>query len=336
MNRTVFGLWKDLSCCTLIFAAGCSSSTPGVMTPLGAGPKLTVEEVLSRKLADDDALLIGAGDIVRCGRSSQPARDTAAVIKKFPSARVVTLGDNVYRNGTKAEFDDCYEPTWGGFKDRTWPSPGNHDYGPYSVHPRHNADPYFEYFGTNAGDKGKGFYSHDLGSWHIVSLNSMADQRGAPSMNDQLQWLKNDLAHNQQPCILAFWHHPLFSSGDEHGDQDNDPGRSMGPLWAVLLDHDADVILNGHDHHYERFALQDSQIPPQPTPDGIRELIIGTGGGEERGLGIIKDNSEVQLPHVFGVVLMTLHRDSYDWDFIRADGRVVDSSSFSSGPTACH
>lgn len=333
MKIEVSGIWKSLSCCALILASACSLAPSRPPMTTGADALLTVDTVLGRKLGDGDALLIGAGDIVRCGSNLRYAKDTAALITKFPAATVVTLGDNVYKNGTTAEFD-CYNNAWGDFKDRTWPSPGNHDYGLYLSHPRHNADPYFEYFGANAGPKAKGFYSHDLGTWHIVSLNSMAGQRGAPPMADQLNWLEADLAHNQQPCVLAFWHHPLFSSGDEHGDELNDPGRSMGPLWDVLLKYKADVILNGHDHHYERFALQDSQ--KIPTLQGIREFIVGTGGGEDRGLGTIKKNSEAHLPHVYGVVLMTLHRSSYDWDFLQADGKVGDSSSTSSGTTNCH
>lgn len=334
MKIELSGIRKSLSCCVLVLASACSSAPSLLEAGAAAAPLLSVDDVLGRRPTDGDALLIGAGDIVRCGGGLQPARDTAALIARFPGAMVVTLGDNAYRNGTAAQFQNCYAAAWGSFKDRTWPSPGNHDYGIYSVRPRNNADPYFEYFGANAGEKGKGYYSHDLGSWHIVSLNSMAGRRSAPPMAEQLKWLDDDLAKNRKPCILAFWHHPLFSSGDQHGDEAGDPGRSMGPLWDVLLKHKADVILNGHDHHYERFALQNTQ--KKPTPEGIREFIIGTGGGEERGLGIIKDNSEVQLPHVYGVVLMTLRANSYDWDFLQTDGKVGDSSSTGSGATECH
>ena len=145
---------------------------------------------------------------------------------------------------------------------------------------RRNAAPYFEYFGTRAGPSGKGFYSFDLGAWHIVSLNSMAGQvAAAPSMQEQTEWLGADLAQSRQPCLLAFWHHPLFSSG-HHGYDGADPGRRTVPLWQILDRHGADVIVNGHDHHYERFAPQ----TPNGTAvsAGIREFVVGTGGARIR------------------------------------------------------
>jgi hypothetical protein len=285
---------------------------------------MTVDKLVARELGPDDALLIGAGDIADCGQL-QPAKDTAAIIQRFPAATVFAAGDDAYTNGTDNELKNCYGQSWGAFKKRTRPSPGNHDYGIYPPVLRHNAAPYFNYFGTNAGTAGLGYYSYDLGGWHIVSLNSMASQRGAPTMAAQVAWLKDDLGHNEKRCILAYWHHPLFSSGSEHGDQANDPGRFMTPLWDVLLQHKADVILNGHDHHYERFALQDAAH--KATPDGIRELIVGTGGGEDRGLGTIKANSQLQLAHRYGVLLMTLHPNSYEWHFINVNGNVEDLGS---------
>jgi hypothetical protein len=316
-----------LPVCSLILLAACGPP-PSPTTFAETSP---VKALAARTLAQDDALLIGAGDISRCGRPGGNAMSTASLIEMFPTARVFAAGDDAYRNGTQAEFDNCYETSWGRFKERTSPAPGNHDYGIYSVPKRNNAVPYFAYFGTNAGPTGLGYYGYDLGGWHIVSLNSMAGQTGAPTMAEQVEWLKNDLDKTEKPCILAYWHHPLFSSGDQHGDQDDDPGRFMGPLWDVLLEHKADVILNGHDHHYERFALQDTSTTP--TPAGIREFIIGTGGGEERGIGTVKKNSEKRLAHLYGVLLMTLHQNSYEWSFIKADGTVGDSSS---GPNECH
>ena len=150
-------------------------------------------------------------------------------------------------------------------------------------------------------------------------------------MADQVAWLKSDLDRNQKPCILAYWHHPLFSSGDAHGDDPGDPGRLTGPLWDLLLAHKADVILNGHDHHYERFAPQNSSAAA--TPDGIREIIVGTGGGEKRSLGTVKVNSEKRLSSLYGVLLMTLHPNSYEWHFINANTAVEDASS---GRIECH
>jgi hypothetical protein len=324
-----------LSACALIFLTACSASTNPPVTAAEAKAALTpspeLQTLIDRKLDDGDALLIGAGDIAECGEQLTHAQETAALIDLFPSATVFAAGDDAYTNGTTSQFHDCYGASWGGFKERTRPAPGNHDYGIYRFPKRNNAEPYFDYFGTNAGPRGLGYYSYDLGSWHVVSLNSMAGQKGAPTMADQVKWLKNDLDNSKQPCILAYWHHPLFSSGDQHGDQANDPGRFMTPLWDVLFDYKADVILNGHDHHYERFALQDAK--KTPTSTGIREIIVGTGGGEDRGIGTVKANSDMRLNHLYGVLLMTLHKSSYEWHFIKTDGTVPDSSS---GVTECH
>ncbi|HXU29251.1 MAG TPA: metallophosphoesterase [Thermoanaerobaculia bacterium] len=282
--------------------------------------------MVRRELLEGDALLIGAGDIVRCDKDLPPAQATAKLIDRFPGATVFTLGDNVYQNGTKKEFDDCYDKAWGGsIKERTRPSPGNHDYGIYPPASRFNADPYFNYFGAKAGSKGLGYYSYDVGQWHVISLNSMAGEKGAPKMADQRTWLERDLAANPRKCTLAYWHHPLFSSGSEHGDQATDPGRKMGVLWKPLLDHGADVILNGHDHHYERFDRQDAN--KMVTAAGIREFIVGTGGGDQRGLSTTKDNSQVSIPDIYGVLLLTLHPTSYEWHFIDTDGNVRDSGS---------
>ncbi|MES1244401.1 MAG: metallophosphoesterase [Acidobacteriota bacterium] len=285
--------------------------------------------MIGRKPDPADALFVGAGDIADCREKPVHAPDTAALVRLFPSATVFAIGDNAYRNGTRAEFEDCYGASWGDFKERTRPAPGNHDYGIYLDRPRNNATPYFDYFGANAGPRGLGYYSFDLGSWHIVSLNSMAGLAGAPTKAAQEQWLVEDLERNSKPCTLAYWHHPLFSSGAEHGDDPGDPGRFTGPLWKILLDHKADVILNGHDHDYERFALQDSKAKADPS--GIREIVVGTGGGEERGFGTVKANSEVRLGHAYGVLLMTLHPAGYEWHFLRTDGTVADK-----GSDACH
>jgi hypothetical protein len=328
---------KLLSVCSLILLTACGTPPRRPTTAATAAaaptvkPSSELQALIDRKLGSNDALLIGAGDIAECGSQHKHALETAALIELFPSATVFATGDDAYTNGTAAEFRDCYGTSWGSFKERTRPAPGNHDYGIYLIHKRNNAVPYFDYFGANAGPKGLGYYSYDLGGWHIASLNSMAGKPGAPKMADQVKWLADDLDQTTKPCILAYWHHPLFSSGDQHGDQKNDPGRFMQPLWNVLREHKADVILNGHDHHYERFDLQNAS--GKADPSGIREMIIGTGGGEKRGIGTVKANSRKRLAQVYGVLLMTLHPNSYEWSFIEADGTVADSSS---SPAECH
>jgi hypothetical protein len=151
-------------------------------------------------------------------------------------------------------------------------------------------------------------------------------------MQKQIEWLETDLSQNRKPCVLAFWHHPLFSSG-EHGHESSDPGRNMGPLWKVLRHHGADVVVNGHDHHYERFALQ----APNGTPDnsGIRQFIVGNGGAHIRRIQGLKQNSEkhLDLTGDHGALLLTLHLDSYEWSFIRTDRSIGDSSQ---EPQECH
>jgi hypothetical protein len=299
-----------------------------------ANSPITMEAQSIPVIGPGDALVAAAGDIAACGENRGAyARATAALISKVPEATVIALGDLAYWNGTEREFSGCYDKVWGAHKERTRPAPGNHDYGIYEAR-RFDAQPYFRYFGAKAGPSEDGYYSFDLGSWHIVSLNSMAGQvKAAPSMAEQVEWLKADLKATGQPCILAYWHHPLFSSG-EHGDDRSDPGRKTRALWDVLSSYGADVIVNGHDHNYERFA---PQTPAGAlSPGGIREFVAGTGGIHLRGLGVKSKNSEAFLANNgtdHGVLLMTLHPNSYEWRFLRTDGTVGDQST---GPQACH
>ena len=280
-------------------------------------------------------LLAAVGDIADCrDEKGAAAQATGELLRtRLSGVTVLALGDIAYENGTTAEFANCFGRVWRGLRERTRPAPGNHDYGIYLPVHRNTAAPYFQYFGTNAGPDGKGFYSFDLGAWHIVSLNSMAGEvPAAPSMQEQAEWLEADLAKSRQPCTLAYWHHPLFSSGG-HGQDRADPGRRTGPLWLLLARHGADVILNGHDHHYERFAPQ----TPHGVADrsGIREFIAGTGGARIRPVDAVRQpNSEAALdgPGDHGVLLLTLHLGSYEWQWIRTDGSIGDRSE---EPQAC-
>ena len=258
------------------------------------------------QVGEGDALVIAAGDIARCGEQLEAARSTAALVQLFPTATVIAPGDTAYPDGARQDFERCYDPTWGAFKSRTRPAPGNHEY------QTPGAAGYFEYFAVPP------FYSFDLGSWHVVSLNSMRDM-GEES--EQVAWLRRDLESSDKPCILAFWHHPRFSSGF-HGRQRSDPGRQTGVLWRVLAEHHAALIVNGHDHHYERFA----------RIDGIREIVAGTGGGELRPVPFPRRRSEVGDTRHYGVVVLTLHPASYEWHFLGIDGAVHDASS---APVPC-
>jgi hypothetical protein len=261
--------------------------------------------------------LVGAGDIASCSSTKDEA--TAELLDNIVGT-VFTAGDNVYENGTDAEFKTCYEPSWGRHEAVTYPSVGNHEY--------HTAQAsgYFNYFGSAAGDPPKGYYSYDLGEWHIVVLNSMCEHVGGCDANSSMvQWLRNDLATNPKTCTLAYWHHPLFSSG-EHGNQ-----TQMKPAWEALYEADADVVVNGHDHVYERFALQD----PSGEADsvrGIREFVVGTGGANLVPFKDIKPNSEVRNADTYGVMKLTLRSTRYDWEFVPVAGETFTDS----GSGGCH
>jgi acid phosphatase type 7 len=256
------------------------------------------------KTTSKNPILVGAGDIANC--ATQEDMLTAQLIEQIPGT-VFTTGDNVYQIGSAEEFQKCYEPTWGRFKDRTRPSPGNHDY--YST----DAKPYYAYFGNSAGPSGKGYYSYTLGNWHIVSLNSnISGKANSP----QDRWLKADLAANRRTCTLAYWHHPVFSSG-VHG---NDSGN-MRDIWKTLYDAGVEIVLNGHEHNYERFAPQTSDGKAEPTR-GIRQFIVGTGGTSLRPLRSLQPNSEVHNTDDHGVLKLTLRPNDYDWEFIPIPGKT--------------
>lgn len=243
-----------------------------------------------------DPVVVTAGDIADCASNGDEA--TALLLDQIDGT-VVTLGDNAYPSGSASEFANCYDPTWGRHKVRTYPSPGNHEY--YTA----NASAYFEYFGARAGAPSQGYYSFDLGAWHLIALNSeLAVNAGSA----QEQWLRADLAAHPTTCTLAYWHKPRFSSGP-HGSNAN-----FQALWQALYDYGADVALNGHDHDYERFAPQ----MPDGTLDaarGIREFVVGTGGVSLYGFVTIAPNSEVRDSATYGVLKLTLHAASYDWQF---------------------
>jgi acid phosphatase type 7 len=264
----------------------------------------------------DDPVLIGAGDIATCEDDADEA--TAELIEDIPGT-VFTLGDNAYEAGTAEEYAECYEPGWGRFKDRTRPAIGNHEY-----FASEDAAGYFGYFGEDAGEAGKGWYSYDVGGWHIVVLNSECEfAGGCDETSEQGQWLKADLEANARACMLAYWHTPRFSPGGGFND-------STEYFWQMLYEHDAELILNGHDHFYVRFAPQ--------TPDGvvdeargIRQITVGTGGAELFGFDSEAENIEARNQFAFGVLKLTLRPDRYEWEFISTGILFSDS-----GENACH
>ncbi|HEV7865456.1 MAG TPA: metallophosphoesterase, partial [Acidimicrobiia bacterium] len=276
--------------------------------------------------AASDPVLIAAGDIADCNQPYDEA--TAALVNKVPDATVAMLGDGAYPTGDLATYNQCYGPSWGQFKDRTRPAPGNHD---YAVGPKRQSAPgYFDYFGSSAGDPTKGFYSYDLGSWHIVSLNSTCGVPGAGCTpgSAQLQWLQSDLAAHPAQCILAYWHHPRFFSM-EKGSTATGPSSdvTMSTIWDTLQAHGADAVVNGHVHLYERFGRQSSA--GNLDPNGMREFIVGTGGGHPDSFdpAHIDPHSEARHDTAFGVLQLSLHSGSYDWAFEATDGSTLDSGT---------
>ena len=264
------------------------------------------------------SVLVGAGDIADCASSGDEA--TAKLLDDV-SGTVYTLGDNAYESGAPSEFSECYDPTWGRHKARTSPSVGNHEY--YTP----EASGYFDYFGSAAGDPKKGYYSYNLGGWHVVVLNAQCEHVGGCEANSPMvNWLEQDLSSNPTPCTLAYWHDPLFSSG-YHG---SDP--KMKPSWEALYAADAEVVLNGHDHDYERFAPQDPNGKAD-TQRGIREFVVGTGGRELRPFRTtIEAHSEVRNANTFGVLKLSLYPDSYEWKFVP----VAEATFTDSGASWCH
>lgn len=260
-------------------------------------------------------MLVGAGDIGRCGRPGPEL--TARLLDTIPGT-IFTTGDNAYPDGTADDFLECYEPTWGRLKARTRPSPGNHEYR------TPEAAGYFEYFGANAGDSNLGYYSFDVGDdWHVISLNSEIDMDvGSP----QEQWLRADLAANDEPCTVAYWHKPLFNSGARYG---NIP-RSK-PLWDALYEFGAEIVLNGHEHLYERFAPQDPDGRPDPSR-GIRQFTVGTGGASHYQFATPLPTSEARSDQTYGVLKLTLYPTSYQWEFVPVEGATFTDQ----GSEACH
>jgi hypothetical protein len=271
----------------------------------------------TKKSATDNSTtftIYAAGDIADCRKLSAletNAAKTATLIasglQKNKNAYAMTLGDNTYPIGKPEEFNDCYDKTWGQFKTRTLPSPGNHDYGvPLAAG-------YYHYFDELAGTKRLGYYKKRLGNWLILSLNSNIKNQ---AMQAQLAWLKSTLKDNPSTCTLAFWHHPVYSSGG-HGNN-----KTMRDAWEILADAKADIVLSGHDHHYERFTTIDKDGSPN-SEYGIRSFVVGTGGAKLSPVFLVKDGSEFRQNDHHGVLKLNLANNSYAWEFISADNNQV-------------
>ena len=278
-------------------------------------PNVVVDGFIVGDAPAADPVLVGAGDIAYCRNSGD--NRTADLLDAIPG-RVFAAGDIAYPDGTKAQFRDCYDPTWGRWRLRTSPAVGNHEYH------TSGAAPYWDYFGSRAGQRGKGWYGYDLGTWRIYTLNANCTEVGCGAGSEQEQWLRADLAANPRACVAAVMHEPLFSSGQHGGNP------AVRPLWEALDEYGADVVLTGHDHDYERFAPQTPEGVASAT--GIREFVVGTGGAPLRPFPTVQANSAVREADTHGVLRLTLRAGSYDWLFVPIAGRTFTDS----GTGACH
>ena len=250
-------------------------------------------------LPPDAAVLVGAGDIASCDNENDEM--TAQLLDAIPGT-VFTTGDNVYDDGTPEEFMECFEPTWGRHKDRTKPVPGDHDY------EYEDGSGYHEYFNDIPP-----YYAYDLGSWRIYALNTEED---LSVDSEQVAWLQEDLAANPRQCVLAYWHEPRWSSGVEHGSYDE-----YQELWEILYEAGAELVMQGDEHNYERFAEMDAD--GSPSSPGMRAFVVGTGGRSLYEFGPPLPASEVRESSSYGVLKLTLYPDRYEWEFVPAAGYTL-------------
>ncbi len=306
----------------------------------GSAGGIASPQPIPKVSANADPVIAAAGDI-SCDPASSYYRNgdgtSTSCRQKYTSnllvntglTAVLDLGDNQYYCGGYEAFQQAYDPTWGRVKSITHPAVGNHEYltsgGTGCDITNEGGAGYFEYFGAAAGSPGKGYYSFDIGAWHIVALNSSCPQAdGCGNGSPQYEWLQSDMAAHQNACTLAYWHIPLFSSGGR-------ASSNTKALWQLLYNYNADVVLSGHDHIYERFAPQDAS-GNLDTARGLREFVVGTGGSNHTSIEEIAPNSDVRDNTTFGVLRLTLHQTSYDWQFVH---EIVGSFS-DSGSAMCH
>jgi hypothetical protein len=306
-------------------------ATAGIVVWRVAGGSPRPASPPSAARAGGDPVIVAAGDIA-CGPTDYPQAGndfsgevsvcrqmgTSNLIGKIRPTAVLELGDNQYPVGRYRSYERYFGPSWGRFEAISHPVPGNHEY------LSRDANGYYRYFGSLAGDPSRGYYSYDLGRWHLIALNAECGFiGGCTAGSPEERWLATDLRRHPAACILAYWHQPRFSSG-QHGDE-----PVYGAFWRDLFAVHADVVLNGHDHDYERFAPQD----PSGGADqaGIREFVVGTGGKSHYRFKQIQPNSVARNDTASGVLVMTLHPDSYSWRF-----ESVDGSFQYSGTARCH
>jgi len=296
------------------FSSRESSNGPQLIITLASGASPApptpppVATPTASPVSSGDNVLVGAGDIATCDRDQDEL--TAQLLDTIPGT-VFTVGDNAYKDGTYTEYIECYEPSWGRHKSRTKPLPGNHEYN------TSGAAGYFQYF-----DNIESYYAYEIGSWRIYALNSEID---ISASSPQVAWLKEDLAANPSQCVLAFWHRPRWSSGEKHGDN-----PEMQTVWQIFSDAGAEVVINGHEHNYERFAEMDGS--GAEVSAGLREFVVGTGGAGLYPIGTPHAASQVRDASTFGILKLTLNETGYHWEFVP----VVGSTFTDSGSGNCH
>lgn len=302
------------------------------VTPEGIVPVEVEDITLDPNFTQEaDPVIAAAGDIA-CDLKGSKIEDegtsgetchmkaTSDLLVGAKLAAVLPLGDTQYEDGALAKFQKFYEPTWGRVKAISHPAVGNHEYETSGV------SGYFSYFGTAAGDKDKGYYSFDIGSWHLIALNANCNQiGGCQAGSPQEKWLQADLAAHPAKCTLAYWHQPRFSSALHGNNQVSDV------FWQDLYRAGADVVLSAHDHDYERFAPQTPGAIADPE-QGIREFVVGTGGRSLYPFLKTQSNSEVRNNQTYGVLKLTLHPKSYDWQFVPEKAKTFTDS----GSSSCH
>jgi hypothetical protein len=321
MKRAIFTIVTTMMTALLAFLAPPGSPAAAARrwgTPVGVLAPAAVTPL--GPASPSDPVLLAAGDIASCAKTGDT--QTAALIAAR-AGFVAPLGDLVYPSGSPADYANCYGPTWGQFRSRSFPTPGTHDY------LTTGAAGYFGYFGAAAGDPKKGYYSYNLGSWHIIVLNSNCPRiaGGCGAGSPQETWLRADLAAHPALCTLAYWNHPVFTSGSKHPTL----GVRGMALFQTLYAAGADVVLNGDNHNYERFAPQTPSGVADPAR-GIREFVVGTGGMSHYPFGAPRPNSEVRNGTTFGIIQLTLHNGWYEWQFIPVAGQTFTDS----GSGACH
>ena len=312
MRRYVWGTVVALVAALCLTCGGGGTTTPSPTQPPVSNPPIDPNPT------GPTEVLVGAGDIANCDNDGgRPAEATAKLLDGIAGS-VFMAGDIAYPYSSAERLTNCYQPRWGRHKGRTRAAVGNHEYETPVVGP----EPYFDYFGAAAGPSGLGFYSYDLGTWHIIVLNSngqVPSGVGTP----QWSWLRDDLMASRAKCTLAYWHHPRFTSGPSGG-------GVMSEAWRLLGEFNADVIVNGHDHFYERFARQDTDAR-RDTSAAIRQFTVGSGGAQLYQFVSVQPNSEIRIA-TYGVIKLTLRPGGYDWNFIEAgSGAVLDV-----GSEACH